>query len=87
MYLIVYLISINIVSFLLCLIDKIKSIRDSYRISEKNLMVISFCGGCFGMMLGMNLFRHKTKKLKFKLVYLICFLYFLLIVSLYVKWW
>jgi len=78
-YFITYLISINIIAFFLCLIDKIKSINNWYRISEKNLILISILAGCFGMAIGMNLFRHKTKKTKFKIVYLLCFLYFILI--------
>lgn len=70
-----YLVSINVVAFFLCWIDKIKSIKNWYRISENCLIFISFIGGCFGMALGMNLFRHKTKKMKFKVVYLFCILY------------
>ena len=67
---ITYLLSINIIAFLLCLIDKRKAIKDKYRIPEKILLLISLFGGCFGMSIGMHLFHHKTRKLKFKLVYL-----------------
>ena len=81
MNLISYLISINVVSFVLCLVDKIKAIKGLYRISEGFLLFISIIGGCFGMVLGMQLFRHKTKKLKFKLVYFLClgYIYFFII--------
>ena len=65
MIFIVYLISINIISFILCFLDKIKSIKGWYRISERVLLVLSLLGGCFGMFVGMKLFRHKTKKLSF----------------------
>lgn len=75
MNLIVYLISINIIAFLMCIFDKIKAIKGWYRISENTLLLVSLFGGCFGMLLGMNLVRHKTKKLKFKLVYLFCLIY------------
>ena len=83
---IVYLISINVISFVLCIIDKIKSIKGWYWISERVLLVLSLIGGCFGMFVGMKLFRHKTKKNKFKLVYLFCFLYLVLFLYLYVKY-
>ncbi len=71
-YFIIYLISINILSFIICYIDKIRSIKNYYRISEGTLLFISFIGGAFGMAISMNMFHHKTKKFKFKLVYLLC---------------
>ena len=83
MNLISYLISINIIAFILCLIDKIKAIKGWYRISEGCLLFLSIIGGCFGMVLGMQLFRHKTKKLKFKLVYLLCAVYICIFLYLY----
>ena len=70
-----YLISINSIAFILCLVDKVKAIKGWYRISEGRLLFISIIGGCFGMGIGMQLFRHKTKKFKFKLVYLFCVIY------------
>ena len=71
----IYFLSINIITFLLCIIDKKNAIKKKYRIPEKVLMTLSFVGGCFGMILGMKLFHHKTQKLKFKLVYLFCILW------------
>lgn len=75
MNLISYLISINVIACVLCLIDKIKAIKGWYRISEGSLLFISIIGGCFGMIIGMYLFRHKTKKTKFKLVHFLCLVY------------
>ena len=80
MYFINYLISINIIAFLLCLIDKIKAIRKKWRIPENNLLLISLIGGCFGMYIGMYLFHHKTKKGKFKLVLILCFIWSFLVI-------
>ena len=71
----IYFLSINIITFLLCIIDKKNAIKKKYRIPEKELLSLSFVGGCFGMILGMKLFHHKTQKLKFKLVYLFCILW------------
>ena len=77
----IYLIIVNILAFFLCFIDKRKAIKQKYRISEDTLLFISLIGGCFGLVLSMNIFHHKTKKLKFKLVYLLCIIWFLIIVN------
>ena len=68
---IVYFISINIFTFFLCALDKWKAVRHRWRVPEKILLFSGLCG-CFGMFASMMLFHHKTKKLKFKLVYLFC---------------
>ena len=60
-----YLIIINILSFIIYGIDKLKAIKKKERISEKTLILIGILGGSIGSLIGMNLFRHKTKKLKF----------------------
>lgn len=60
-----YLIIINILSFILYGIDKLKAIKKKERISEKALILTGILGGSIGSLIGMNLFRHKTKKLKF----------------------
>lgn len=60
-----YLIIINILSFILYGIDKLKAIKKKERISEKTLILIGILGGSIGSLIGMNLFRHKTQKLKF----------------------
>ena len=62
-----YLFFINIISFLLMYIDKKKAIKSKWRISEKTLFTISFFGGSIGNILGIYMFRHKTKHLKFTL--------------------
>ena len=61
----IYLLIINIISFLLMGIDKLQAIRKKYRISEASFLFISFIGGSLGTLLGMLTFKHKTKKLKF----------------------
>ncbi len=65
-----YFLIINVLAFFLCMIDKKNAIKQQARIPEKVLLGISLIGGSFGMTIGMHLFHHKTKKLKFKLVYI-----------------
>ena len=65
--LLAYLVIINAVGFLFMLIDKRKAQKNLWRIPERILLGIAICGGSIGTFLGMNTFRHKTKKLKFSL--------------------
>lgn len=62
---IIYLLIINIIGFLTMGIDKIKAIKGMWRIPENTLFTFTFLGGGVGTILGMYIFKHKTKKLKF----------------------
>ena len=62
-----YLILINAAGFLLMLADKLKAKRGAWRIPEKTLLGVAAAGGSVGSLLGMYLFRHKTKHIKFTL--------------------
>lgn len=64
--LLILLLVLNLLSMLLYLIDKQKSKKGAGRISEDSLLLSSFLGG-IGAFLGMQIFRHKTKHLKFKI--------------------
>lgn len=63
--LLIYLAFINFLGFIIMHIDKSKAIHKEWRVSEKTLIGISLIGGSIGMLLGMNVFRHKTKHIKF----------------------
>lgn len=60
-------------------LDKKKSIKNKYRIKEKTLLTLSLIGGCFGSLTGMYLFHHKTRKIKFKIIYIFCIIWIILI--------
>ena len=64
---IIYLIGINILTFLVFGIDKWKARSGKWRIPEATLIGMSIAGGSIGALLGMSLFRHKTQKRKFTL--------------------
>jgi len=64
--LIYYLMVINIVTFLVYGIDKIKAKQGSWRISEVSLLILAVIGGCIGALLGMKIWHHKTMHKKFK---------------------
>ena len=65
----IYLTIINLLEFFLMGLDKLFAIKKMYRIPEFTLLFISFIGGSLGGIIGMYLFRHKTKKLKFILLF------------------
>ncbi|ARC84325.1 hypothetical protein U732_867 [Clostridium argentinense CDC 2741] len=61
-----YLIIINLIGFYIMFLDKRKAKKHKWRISEKNIFLIALLGGSLGCLLGMNIFRHKTKHWYFK---------------------
>lgn len=66
-YVYAYLVIINAAGFLIMLVDKRKAKKNLWRIPERTLLAVAMCGGSIGTLLGMNIFHHKTKKLKFSL--------------------
>ena len=61
-----YLIVINVVTFTVYGIDKLKAKQGSWRISEATLLILAVIGGSFGALFGMKVWRHKTMHKKFK---------------------
>lgn len=79
-----YLTIINAAGFLLMLIDKQKARRGAWRIPEATLIWVAILGGSIGSLIGMHLFRHKTRHLKFLLgIPLILFAQLGLVIWLY----
>ena len=66
-FLLLYLLIINALGLILMRIDKKKAQLGRWRIRESTLLTLAALGGSVGTILGMNLFRHKTKHLKFSL--------------------
>ena len=62
-----YLLLINIITFAIYAIDKRNAKTDSWRISERMLILFAVAGGSTGALLGMYICRHKTRKTKFKI--------------------
>ncbi len=58
---------LNAGSFVLYGIDKSRAKNGKSRVSEQNLLIVSFLGP-IGALLGMEYFRHKTQKTIFKLL-------------------
>lgn len=62
-----YLIGINVLTFLVYGVDKWKARKDRWRIPEDTLIWLAIVGGSVGALLGMYLFRHKTRHNKFRI--------------------
>lgn len=62
-----YLIIINIIAFITYGIDKQKAKRNLWRIPEAQLLLLAIIGGSIGAYLGMHIWHHKTKHVKFRL--------------------
>ena len=63
--LIFYSVSLNIFTFMIIAIDKLKSINHFYRIREIDMFLLFGFGGWIGGLLSMLLFRHKIYKISF----------------------
>ena len=63
----IYLVAVNMFAFILYGIDKQKSKKTEWRISERTLIVSALIGGSLGAILAMKVFRHKTKHKRFTL--------------------
>ncbi len=57
-----YFVIINIIAFIVFLIDKVYAIKAKWRISEKTLLLLAIAGGSLGSIISMYLFRHKIRK-------------------------
>lgn len=64
-YFIIYLIVVNLISFLLMYIDKRRAKYGKWRIKEYTLMISALIGGSIGAIAGMYTFKHKTQKARF----------------------
>lgn len=86
LFLLIYILIINIISFLLMGIDKFLARHNMYRISEKTLFLFSFMLGGIGSFLGMHIFRHKTKHKSFQIGIPITIIFNILIVLILFKY-
>lgn len=64
--LLIYLIAINVITFVVYGIDKLKARQHWWRVPEATLLLLAVIGGSLGAWAGMYVFRHKTQHKKFK---------------------
>ncbi len=61
LWMVAYLVIMNMIGFVVMGADKSKARRGAWRIPEKMLFLVSLLGGSVGTWAGMYIFRHKTK--------------------------
>lgn len=71
----------NIVVFLIYGLDKYRAVKRKRRIKENHLIILAYLGGGIGAFIGMLIFRHKIRKMKFQL--LVSFALILNLVTVY----
>ena len=64
-----YLTAVNLAAFALMGADKQRARQGRWRISEKALFLPALLGGALGGVLGMRIFRHKTRHWYFRFGY------------------
>ena len=57
----IYLVIINLIAFLLMVMDNSLARKHQWRIPEKTLFLSAILGGSIGAIAGMYTFHHKTK--------------------------
>lgn len=62
---VVYLVAINLLVFFLYAMDKISARAGAWRVRERTLLLLALLGGSAGALVGMKVFRHKTRKASF----------------------
>lgn len=82
---VIYLLVMNLFTFLIMGIDKKKAKKGSWRVPEKTLFTLVALGGGIGGIAGMNIFKHKTKKTRFIIGFpLIIIMQIIIIITIFV---
>ena len=56
-----YFLVMNLIGFAIMGIDKRRAIKRLWRIPESTFFIVALIGGSLGSIIGMQVFRHKTK--------------------------
>jgi len=78
-----WLIAINIVTFVAFGYDKAVAPKDTTRVPEAILLALTLLGGSVGAVIARPLFRHKTQKVSFHLIFWPCVIVSIILVAVY----
>ena len=60
------IIGVNVITFVVYGIDKLKAKKGKWRVSETTLLLLAIIGGSVGAWCGVKVWHHKTMHAKFK---------------------
>lgn len=60
------IIGVNVITFVVYGIDKLKAKKGKWRVPETTLLLLAIIGGSVGAWCGVRVWHHKTMHLKFK---------------------
>ena len=67
----IYMLLINVFTLTLFGYDKDMAEKGKRRVAEKTLLIFTFLGGTLGALVGMRMYKHKTKKGSFQIKFLL----------------
>ena len=65
-FILYYLAAINVITFIVYGIDKLKAKKGKWRIPESTLLLLAIVGGSIGAWCGVKVWHHKTMHKKFR---------------------
>ncbi len=86
-FIVLWLICFNCIAFILMGLDKRKAKRGLYRIPERRLFLFTALFGSAGGLLGMYLFRHKTRHWKFRIGFPALFIVHVVLIVLLLRYY
>lgn len=78
--LLIWIVIMSVWAFLAMGFDKRQAKKKKSRIPEKNLWALAIIGGGIGAYIGMQVFRHKTRKTSFRVGFLMLTLAYCIII-------
>ena len=73
--------ALSLLAFVFYGFDKRRARKDGRRVPEKTLHLIAWFGGWPGALMGQRVFRHKTQKLSYRIVFWLCVMLHLAVVA------
>lgn len=73
--------ALSLVAFVFYGFDKRRAQRDGRRVPEKTPHLLALFGGWPGALMGQRVFRHKTQKLSYRIVFWLCVMLHLAVVA------
>ena len=81
-----YLLIMNFLTWVIYGLDKGRAKSGKWRIPERTLLILAAIGGSVGALIGVLMFRHKTRKAKFVILVPVLLVIHCVLVGLVWQW-